>query len=115
MAVSIPSITPGVLDPNGKIINNVYRYMKSGNGTVVTAGTPVRLSVTSQEAKVIDIINPTTNADILVIGDSTVNHSPLKGIPIQPGFSYRLQITDISNVWVDAAANGYTFSYNYFY
>lgn len=115
MAIIIPNITPAVRDPNGAIVQDVYRNMVSGNGTVTTAGTAVQLSATSHEAKVIDIINPTSNSDVIVVGDSTVKASPLKGIPIEPGFTYRLQITDLSNIWIDAAVNSSTFSYNAFY
>lgn len=115
MSVQSPNITPGVLDANGRIVADNYRNMVSGNGTVVTSGTAVQLSATSHEAKIIDVINPTSNGDVIVVGDSTVKFSPLKGIPIEPGFTYRLQIKDISQVWIDAAQNGYTFSYNYFY
>ena len=108
-------MTPMPLDQNGRTVDGTYRNMKSGNGTVTTSGTAVQIKNVSTEAKVIDIINPTTNGDILVIGDSTVKYSPLKGIPIEPGFTYRLQVTDLSNIWVDAAGNGYTFSFNWLY
>lgn len=87
--------------------------MASGNGTVTTSGTAVQLP--AHEAKIIDIVNPTSNADILVIGDSATKYSPLKGIPLEPGFTYRLNITNLDNIWIDAAGNGYAFSYNYYW
>ena len=59
--------TPLPLDSNGREIQNTYRNMVSGNGTVTTSGTAVQLP--AHEAKIIDIINPTTNADILVDRD----------------------------------------------
>jgi len=115
MTTPLYDFTPLPRDENYVPIQNTYRNIGSGNGSVTTSGTPVQISATPQQAKIIDILNPTSNADVIVIGDSTVKFSPLKGIPIEPGFSYRINITDLSNVWVDAAGNGYTFSFNYFY
>ena len=115
MANPLYDFTPLPRDENYVPLQNTYRNIKSGSGTVTTSGTSVQLSATRKEAKIIDILNPTTNGDVIVIGDSTVKYSPLNGIPIEPGFSYRINITDLSNVWVDAAGNGYTFSYNVFW
>lgn len=103
------------IDENYKGIQGTYRSMASGSGTVATSGTAVQVKNTPTQAKVIDIINPTSNAGVIVIGDSTVSYSGNKGIPIEPGFTYRVPITDLSKIYVDAAANGYTFSYNYFW
>ena len=112
--------TPLPLDPNGRTVQNTYRNMASGNGTVTTSGTAVRLSNTSQEAKILDIVNPLSNGSLasggtLVLGDSSVSYASLKGIPILPGFTYRMNVKDLSQVYVDASDNGATFSYNYFY
>ncbi len=115
MANPLFDFVPLPRDENYVALQNTYRNMASGNGTVVTAGTAVQLTATPTQAKIIDIINPTSNGDVIVIGDSTVKASPLKGIPIEPGFSYRLNITDLSKIWVDAAQNGYTFSWNVFW
>lgn len=116
MAVNIPSITPAVRDPNGAIVQDVYRNGPiSGTGTVVTSGTAVQVSATSQEAKVIDIINLPTNGGVIVIGGSNVSYASNIGIPIEPGFTYRLQVKDLSQIWVDAYTNSVSFAFNYFY
>ncbi|MDE2232904.1 MAG: hypothetical protein KGJ90_02115 [Patescibacteria group bacterium] len=107
--------TPLPRDENYVALQNTYRNIASGNGTVTTSGTAVQVTATPTQAKIIDIINPAGNADVIVIGDKNVKYSPLKGIPIEPGFSYRINVTDLSNLWVDAAGNGYTFSYNYYW
>lgn len=111
--MSLTGPTPLPLDQNGRTVQGTYRNVASGSGTVVTSGTPVQLAAVSTEAKIIDILNPTSNSDVIVIGDSSVKFSPLKGIPVEPGFTYRLGITDLSKVWIDAAVNGSTFTYNY--
>ena len=117
MANPLFDFVPLPRDENYVAIQNTYRNMASGNGTVVTGGTAIQVKATPTQAKIIDILNPTSNADVIVIGDSTVSASPLNGIPIEPGFSYRLNVTDLSKIWVNAASgnNGFTFSYNYFY
>ncbi len=102
-------------DENYVPIQNTYRNMASGTGTVTTSGTAVQIKSTPTQAKIIDILNPTKNGDVIVIGASNVSSASNIGIPIQPGFTYRVPVTDLSNIWVDAAANGYTFSYNYFW
>ncbi len=101
-------------DENYVPIQNSYRKMASGTGTVTTSGTAVKVKETATQAKVIDIINPTSNGDVIVIGDSTVSYASNIGIPIEPGFTYRVPVTDLSKIWVDAAGNGYKFQYNYF-
>jgi hypothetical protein len=115
MADPLFDFVPLPRDENYVAIQNTYRNMASGKGTVTTSGTAVRVKATQTQAKIIDIINPTTNGDVIVIGDSTVSYASGIGVPIEPGFTYRVPVTDLSNIWVDAAANGYTFQYNYFF
>lgn len=104
------------IDENYKVIGGSYRSISSGHGTVTTAGTAVQIKNTGTQAKVIDILNTnTTSGDIIIIGDSTVKYSTGNGIFLQAGFTYRLQVTDLSLIWVDSQNNGDTFSYNYFY
>ena len=104
------------IDENYRTISGTYRFMGSlPKGTVTTSGTAVQLTATPTQAKAIDIINPTSNADVLVIGDSTVSYANGVGIPLEPGFTYHLVVTDLSKVWVDAKGNGYTFQTNYFW
>lgn len=104
---------PLPIDENYKAIQGTYRNLASGGGTVTTSGVPVQIKSTPTQAKVIDIINPTSNADVIVIGASNVSYASGIGIPIEPGFTYRLQVTDLSQIWVDAKGNGYTFQFNY--
>lgn len=106
------ALTGQPIDENSKAIVGTYKNISSGNGTVTTSGTPVQVRATSTEAKAIDILNPASNSGVLVIGDSTVSYASNIGIPIQPAFSYRIQITDASKVWVDAQVNGSTFQFN---
>ena len=103
------------IDENYSKLQGTYRSLSSGTGTVTTSGTAVQIKNTPTQAKVIDIINPTSNGDVIVIGASNVSYASNIGIPIEPGFTYRLQVTDLSLIWVDAAANGYKFQYNYMY
>jgi len=106
------ALTGQPIDENSKAIVGTYKNIASGMGTVTTSGTPVQVTATSTEAKAIDIINPTSNADVIVIGGPTVSYASNIGIPIEPGFTYRIQITDASKVWIDAKGNGYIFQYN---
>lgn len=102
------------IDENGRSIQDSYRSMFSGSGTVTTSGTAVQVKNTPTQAKIIDILNPTSNAGVLVIGDSTVSYASGIGIPIEPGFTYRVPVTDLSLIYVDAQGNGYTFQWNAF-
>lgn len=112
MVVTIPDITPMPRGPNGEIVENTYRNVQSGSGTVTTAGTSVQLASSSTQAKILDINNPNTDTGaILYIGGTAV--SSTKGIPLFPASTYRLGVTDLSKVWVDASADGAKFSYNY--
>ena len=101
-------------DENYVPIQNSYRNMASGTSTVTTSGVPVQVKATPTQAKIIDIINPTSNAGVIVIGDSTVSYASNIGIPIEPGFTYRVPVTDLSKIYIDAQGNSYTFAYNYF-
>lgn len=101
------------IDENAKGLQGTFRSVASGTGTVTTSGTAVQIKSTPTQAKVIDIINPTSNGDVIVIGASNVSFLGNIGIPIEPGFTYRLQVTDLSLIWVDSAANGYKFQYNW--
>ena len=102
-------------DANATAIQGTYNNFASGHSTVVTGGTAVALAASFTQAKKLEILNPTSNADILVVGDSGVTVSPINGIPIEPGFSYPLGVTDLSKVYVNSATNGATFTYNYFW
>lgn len=109
--VAIPALPR---DENYVPLQGTFRTIASGNGTVVTANVAVQVKNTPTQAKVIDILNPTSNPDVIVIGDSTVTVSPLNGIPIEPGFTYRLQVTDLSKLWITGGTNTMPFTYNYF-
>lgn len=103
-------------DENYNAIQGVFRSMSSGHGSVTTSGTPVQLTSTPTQAKYIDVYNSnTTSGDAIIVGGSNVKYSTGNGIPIEATFTYRLQITDLSQVWIDSQNNGDTFSYNYFW
>ena len=101
------------IDENYTKIQGTFRSLASGTGTVTTSGIAVQIKTSPTQAKVIDIYNPTSNAGVLMIGASNVSYSGNIGVPIQPGFTYRLQVTDLSLIWIDAQGNSYPFSYNY--
>jgi len=110
MTYASPSLTPLPRGPNGEVFQDIYRNIQSGNGTVTTAGTPVTLTATATEAKAVDIYN-NNNAAVLYVGGSSV--SSTKGIPLQPSFTYRLQVTDLSLIHIDSDTNGATFTFTY--
>lgn len=114
--VALFDFVPLPIDENGKGIQGTYRNLGSGHGTVTTAGTAVPLSNVQTQAKIIDIINTNTaTGDYLIIGNSTVKYSTSNGVPIPPGATYRLNITDLSLVYIDSQNNSDTFSFNYFW
>lgn len=106
-----------MLDQNGRSVEGGYRYLVSGNATVVTAGTPVQLSNTPQQAKRLDVTANYNNSDMVVVGGSGVVGAAVgrKGVPIAPGNTYTFTITDVSLVWIDAVSNGDGVSFNYLY
>lgn len=117
MAIYAEDTSPLMLDQNGRSVSEGYRVLVSGNATVTTAGVPVQLSATSAQAKKLDITASYDNSEMIVVGGSGVvgPSSGRKGVPVSPGSTYTFYVTDLSLVWVDAAADGQTCSYNYFY
>lgn len=104
-------------DQNGDPISEGYRVLSSDSVTVTTAGDPVQLSATPSEAKRLDITADYSNSDMIVIGGSGVVGPAMgrKGVPLAPGNTYTFYITDLSLVWVDAAVDGQSATYNVFY
>jgi hypothetical protein len=102
--------SPLPIDENYKPIQGTYRNLSGGQGTVTTAGTAVQLISTQTQAKSVDIKN-TNSAANLIFGGSNVKYSTGNGITIPPTFTYRINVSDLSNIWVDSDTNGATFSY----
>lgn len=117
MAIYAEQTSPLMRDQNGAPVDEGYRTLESDSVTVTTAGTPVQLSATSSQAKRLDITADYNNSDMIVIGGSGVVGPVVgrKGVPLAPGNTYTFYITDLSLVWVDAAADGQTATYNVFY
>lgn len=104
-------------DQNGAPIEEGYRSLVSDSVTVTTSGTPVQLSSVSVQAKRLDVTADYNNTEMIVVGGSGVVGPEIgrKGVPVSPGSTYTFYITDLSLVWVDAAADGQKATYNYFY
>lgn len=88
-----------------------------GRKTVAAAGTPEALSATSVKCRKVDITALSSNAEIVVVGGSTViaASGTRRGIPLEANDSYSLEIDDLSKVYLDATSNGDGVSFTYFY
>jgi len=88
----------------------------SGTKTVTTAGTAVQITATATPCKEVWLSGDTGNSDLVVVGDSSVVAAAgtQQGIVIIPGnTSIRLQINDLSKLWVDSISNGDELCYAY--
>jgi hypothetical protein len=90
-----------------------------GRAVVATAGTRVQVSVPSIAITSAAITALETNVGKIVIGGPTVVAAAgtRRGTPLAAGETYSIdrddQVDDLSQVWIDATANGDGVSYSY--
>lgn len=75
-----------------------------GSKTVVTAGTRVQLTSTSTPCRYVIIVGNTNNVGKIYVGGITVSSS--RGRPLNQEQSEKIDINDLSKVYIDAANNG---------
>lgn len=80
------------------------RSVVGGNKTVTTAGTRVQLSSSSLPCRWLIIVGKEANTDTIWVGGPSVANGT--GIPLLALQSERLDINDVSNVWIDSEVNG---------
>lgn len=93
-------------------MTTIFKANGSGNGTVVTAGTPVQLPFGINCTRILIAASPNNN-NYIMVGDSTVSALGLIGIPLQPGFSQWFYVSSINQLYIDAIDSGAKFSYYY--
>lgn len=95
-----------------------YSFKKLGDGTkeVTTAGTAVQLSATSVKCREVTITSEIENTDTIVVGGSTVDATAgvRRGVPIEPGQSVTIRVTDLNMLYLDALVSGESISFIYF-
>lgn len=93
-------------------INNIT----DGRKVVTTAGTRVPLVTNVVMVLRCTITAETDNTGAIVVGGSSVvaSQSTRTGVPLSPGDSYELEISDLSRVYIDAETSGDGVTFNYF-
>lgn len=95
-----------------------YAYANVGDGIqlVASAGTAEALASSTSCRKVTVQARP-ENTDVVVVGASTVVAAAgtRRGIALVPGQSVTLNVTDLADLYVDAAVTGEGVSYVYFW
>lgn len=88
----------------------------SGRKVVTTAGTRVQVVTANTPVKRCTLTAETDNTGAVVVGDATVVASLATrvGVPLNPGDSYELEISDLSKVYLDAETSTDGVTYNYF-
>lgn len=107
--------TPLPRDPNARAIQGVFRTIADGNQTV-SSGTPTALKSSSTECKRLDVTADAANADVVVVGSSTVVGavSGRRGVVLQPSATYTFYPTDVADVYIDGPHTGDKVSFVYF-
>lgn len=97
----------GTLAPPSTIVD--------GSKNVTSAGTAVPLVLTTA-CKRVDITAKLANTGVIVVGASTVvaSASTRRGIPLNAGDSYSLEISDPSLIYIDATVNGEGVTFVYY-
>lgn len=79
-----------------------------GRKTVSSAGTREKLVASSTPCKWVCICAMKTNTGIVVVGSNTVvaAEATRRGIPLEKGESVRIDIDDLSKIYLDVTVNG---------
>ena len=98
------SLAPAALFSPGSYITG----LSGGRQVVATAGTPVKLSVSSQSCTGVIIQALSTNTGNIGVGGSDVKEGGgiENGIELVPSQTITLYMTDANLVWLDAEVSG---------
>lgn len=93
-----------------------FSTIADGIKTVTTAGTAVALVAASTLCRMVMIQARPENTGVIVVGASTVvaAQTTRRGIALVPGQSVALRVTDLADLYLDAAVSGEGVSYVYF-
>lgn len=90
--------------------------MVSGRKTVAAAGTAEPLVASSTPCEKVDIQAELDNTGAIVVGGSGVIAAAdtRKGVALNAGNSYCIEIDDVAKIYIDATVNGEGATFNYF-
>lgn len=95
-------------------VDQGYQGISNGRKVVTTAGTAVTLA-SSTTCRKVDIVAETDNTGYVVVGGSSVvaSLSTRQGVPLGPGDTYTVYVTNLVNVYLDStvSGDGVTFTY----
>lgn len=115
---TVKALSVAIVDSNGNQVvpDSPGTAIVSGTKTVTTAGTAVQVTATPTTIKSIYVSADMGNVKSIVVGDSSVVAalSSQRGIQLIPGATpIKLDINDLSLLWVDALSSGDKLSYAY--
>lgn len=86
----------------------------SGRKTVATGGTAEKLATSTARVSSVAITAETDNTGIIVVGDSSVVAAlaTRKGTPLNAGDTLRLDIDQLTDIYLDTTVNGDGVTYN---
>lgn len=85
--------------------------INGGSQVITTAGTKVQLTSTSTASRYVIIVGKTTNTGKIYVGGSSIDNT--RGRPLNAEQSEKIDINDISKIWLDADVNGEGVTYLY--
>lgn len=94
------------IDEAGGIIGKPPTTLIGGEMTVATSGTAVPLAGTPTPIKTVTVVAKAANTGNIYIGDSTVDKTSNKQIPLVAGDAIAIPISDLATVYIDADVNG---------
>lgn len=94
-----------------EVLPRIPETIGDGSKTVTTAGTRVQLTSTETPCFYIIVTALVANIGTIWVGGSTVASG--RGIPLVALQSCRIDIDDISKVYIDSTVNGEGVSYGY--
>lgn len=96
-------------------LDNPAGSLRDGRKTVASGGTAERLSSTATRCRSLVITAETDNTGVITFGGSTVVASlaTRRGTPLSAGQSASIDVSTLSEVWLDTTVNGdgVTFTY----
>lgn len=111
-------IVAGRPPKNGNTVSilSAISNLTSGRTVVASAGTRVQVVTVQTPVYRCTITAETDNTGAVVVGGSGViaSLSTRVGVPLNPGDSYELEISDLSKVYLDAETSADGVTYNYF-
>ena len=92
-----------------EVLTRIPETIGDGSKTVTTAGTEVQLTSTATKCFYVIITALTTNTGTIWVGGSTVASG--RGVPLVSLQSCRIDIDDLSKIYIDSTVNGEGVSY----